>query len=357
MPGFPSSFNTPWIDVRAYGAKGDGATDDTAAIQTAIDELTSGGVVFFPIGTYLIASSLQPDSNQTFIGADPNKSIISVNAAWDDSVFYVNAKDNVSFRDFKVIGSDNGSHTTEFGFNFYNKCTNIFIDRVIVTEIGRNGIRFQQSGSGASYQPTDILITRSILHANQWNVIFANGVKRMTIDGCRFTNNGAGSSKIASGLLLETYFDNRCEDTIITNNLCKDNNGNGMFLRGALNGIVSNNICTGNGESGVGSNQFYYGNGISLLIGDNGDNNYPNEGLVIIGNHIYKNYRSGIGALYIKDCDIVDNFIIDNGYNNTGSYKGCGTRLLDYTTTYPNSNVKILSNGITVVIPVTSFIF
>jgi len=50
---------TGYINVMNHGATGDGTTDDTAAIQAAIDALpTNGGVVFFPHGTYLITSAI-----------------------------------------------------------------------------------------------------------------------------------------------------------------------------------------------------------------------------------------------------------------------------------------------------------
>jgi polygalacturonase len=48
-------------DVKKYGAKGDNATKDTAAIQKAIDDCTAGkggGTVEVPAGTYLIAPIL-----------------------------------------------------------------------------------------------------------------------------------------------------------------------------------------------------------------------------------------------------------------------------------------------------------
>lgn len=53
-----------WFNVKDYGATGDGSTDDTTAIQDAIDAAeavvaTQGGAtVFFPHGSYLVSSTL-----------------------------------------------------------------------------------------------------------------------------------------------------------------------------------------------------------------------------------------------------------------------------------------------------------
>jgi len=43
-----------WLNVRNFGAKGDGATLDSPAVQAAIDKAANmGGTVYFPAGTYL----------------------------------------------------------------------------------------------------------------------------------------------------------------------------------------------------------------------------------------------------------------------------------------------------------------
>jgi polygalacturonase len=45
----------PIINVKDYGAKGDGTTDDTTAIENAIAAVpAAGGVVYFPAGVYMV---------------------------------------------------------------------------------------------------------------------------------------------------------------------------------------------------------------------------------------------------------------------------------------------------------------
>lgn len=52
------------VNVREFGAKGDGATDDTLAIQGAINYVAgNGGQVFIPSGTYMISTPLQINTN------------------------------------------------------------------------------------------------------------------------------------------------------------------------------------------------------------------------------------------------------------------------------------------------------
>src|SRR5262249_2560890 len=69
---FPS-----WVNVKAFGARGDGVTDDTAAIQTALTALGSGVsdryVLYIPSGTYKITRKLTYYKREftSILGEDP----------------------------------------------------------------------------------------------------------------------------------------------------------------------------------------------------------------------------------------------------------------------------------------------
>lgn len=63
-----------WFNVKdkAYGAKGDGTTDDTAAIQAAIDACPAGGIVYLPAGVYRTSATLKPKPGVVIQGAHAN---------------------------------------------------------------------------------------------------------------------------------------------------------------------------------------------------------------------------------------------------------------------------------------------
>ncbi len=72
-----------WVNVKDFGAVGDGVTDDTAAIQAAINSLPAPGTVFFPIGLYQVSAELVVNQHGvTLLGMGPgDKTYTTVGAA------------------------------------------------------------------------------------------------------------------------------------------------------------------------------------------------------------------------------------------------------------------------------------
>ncbi|HSI16885.1 MAG TPA: glycosyl hydrolase family 28-related protein, partial [Sphingomonas sp.] len=62
-----------WTDVRDLGVKGDNTTDDTAAIQRAID---THRVLYFPSGFYRVTDTLRLRPNTVLIGLHPSRTQI-----------------------------------------------------------------------------------------------------------------------------------------------------------------------------------------------------------------------------------------------------------------------------------------
>jgi hypothetical protein len=91
------------ISVKNYGAKGDGVTDDTAAIQAAINyaqTLTNGtsATVYFPVGTFKITSSLSITKAISIIGQSFSTTIINLVSVTEVPAF------NVDSTAFVILG-------------------------------------------------------------------------------------------------------------------------------------------------------------------------------------------------------------------------------------------------------------
>jgi hypothetical protein len=87
-----ASIGTLFFSVKdpQYGAVGDGSTDDTAAIQEALDaaELANGGTVFFPAGRYKVTSALTVAAGVNLLGAGSGASWINGSMASGSLIVY-----------------------------------------------------------------------------------------------------------------------------------------------------------------------------------------------------------------------------------------------------------------------------
>jgi hypothetical protein len=79
----------PSYDVTYYGAEGDGATDDTAAIQSAIDAAiaSGGGTIYFPSGTYVISDELVVGDSIAMKGDGRDATTIETEQSGDGAQF------------------------------------------------------------------------------------------------------------------------------------------------------------------------------------------------------------------------------------------------------------------------------
>jgi hypothetical protein len=114
--------NTPYIDVRSYGATGNGTTDDSAAIQAAVTASTAlGQCVFFPAtpNGYVIntpvgltgAQCLEGVNGSAFLGVG---TIIKPLTAAFVTASPLTQEQDVTIRDFHFIGGTNPIDLGEF---------------------------------------------------------------------------------------------------------------------------------------------------------------------------------------------------------------------------------------------------
>jgi len=114
--------NKDLVSVKDFGAKGDGITDDTLAMQSAIDESNN---IFIPTGTYNISSSLNIKENTFVSGVGNNSIIYAINNDFD--VFNVIGSNSV-IENVKLLNGDAGIRL----FGKYSPCVQNNISNVII---------------------------------------------------------------------------------------------------------------------------------------------------------------------------------------------------------------------------------
>lgn len=133
-------FTGPEVQVTTFGARGDGRTDDTAAIQAAIDALAPRGTLRFPPGTYRIDTSrgvLLKDDIRLELG-EAVLTGANVNGA-RCRILHIEGKKNVAITGGSLVGSRAGA--PEWGVGILaSDAEDVLIEDVKVSDFFFDGI-------------------------------------------------------------------------------------------------------------------------------------------------------------------------------------------------------------------------
>jgi len=255
----PATYN-----VRDSGALGDGATNDTAALQKAIDTATTGGggVVFFPPGTYL-TGSIELKSHVTLVlapgavlhGAADAADYPIVNARWEGLehpchqalIFANNAEDIAITGSGSIIGEG------KVGV-LRNPRGPTLIEPTSCNNVRISGVKLSNTGVWTLHPTFCENVTVSNVtfdsHGGNSDGIDPDSCEHMTIDHCTFS---AGDDDIAikSGKGQEGVKVGKPSDDISVTNCTFTKGHAGVALGSELSGGISNikiSNCTFGGD-------------------------------------------------------------------------------------------------------------
>ncbi|MDT3496074.1 glycoside hydrolase family 55 protein [Bacillus toyonensis] len=273
------------INVKDYGAKGDGKTNETAAFHEAIEQALILKVpVFVPGGTYLL-DHLNVEHGLVMVGAGMDSTVLKHTGA---ETFirnqHISAIGQLELRDFKVVLN-------------VNTAIGIYLPRVYLTVLDKIEVYAGQSkGDG-------IVLEEGKSYSSFYNTITdvsVNGTNRSLKRAFVFKTS-ANSNRLMNCRVVATQIG--CEvDTFYTNHIniignAFENTDIGVKLNGATGCLVLGNRFENNGSSanGIGVQQLL--NGANIALGN-----------AIIGNFYTNIKTSRDNQLGSMDIGIVQDF-------------------------------------------------
>jgi hypothetical protein len=218
------------INVKDYGAIGNGSTNDTLAFQNALLALPSGGKFLIPTGTYLIEDTLYIPSN--------------VHIKANGLVVLKRNSDTNAIMLTKSTGATGG----------YGACTNILVENIIF------------DASQSDFQPNCTLFGSG--HANNirlkgctfrnldgWHMVEFNATRDSLIEDCTFDTYGYGNAGATVSEMVQLdyassagfpwygpYDNTSCKNITIQNNVFKNCKGAGIGNHSFATGVILQDI-------------------------------------------------------------------------------------------------------------------
>lgn len=248
---------TEAVSIKDFGAVGDGVTDDTAAIQAAVN---TEKPVFVPPtdASYFITTAIAPKNNQVFFGVGAKSKIKMSSASTTQNVISATGRSNVTVRDLAVYASGGSGSLSQSGGIAFIGCSYCVVDNCLV-----------ENHRGA-------------------------GINIFNSNNCKVTRNTFLNSPVQdldpnTVSLADIYVGYSSSNNIITNNLCMSGQGTGISLQSVQGSdTVNDNVV----DSNIVQDCKAYG----IIAYRNDDSSTPSQEVKrnVISNNVVKNIKGTI---------------------------------------------------------------
>ena len=329
-------------DVTAYGAQGDGVTNDTAAIQAAVDAAAAagGGIVSVPAGAYLVTEiSFAQKPGVILAGESHGGSVLRKypGSYSDQPILLLYQTSDVEVRDLKIDGNAASVSGSILGVKISKaqrvKLTKVAIENILGTGVSVYDVDTDEVAITASrfVDIDDYGIrlgwgwSRVQIHDNYFELIddssiyyYGSGDSGLSVVGNVFENSSTFQTLLLSWGGLS--------DVLISGNIIRDGR---IGVRDLASAVISNNeifndplstepalkIERGNGPTVVANNTIESPAGIGVRA--EGPTGNPPTDFSLTGNRI----QAGSHGISLSGCEkvlVTDNSVLAYGETASG---------------------------------------
>lgn len=301
------------INVKTFGAKGDAGTDDTLAIQSAVNVAANGGIVYIPKGTFIVSNINVPSNTHLIIDGvvmlknGANNHVITIANGCHDIIIegrgslngnkagqYINTLAciygsfdgatcdtyNIKISGLNIYGSKN------WGINLSAK--NSIIEKCII----HDNTNMSFFGPKSENVVIDGCITYNV--SPDWGIGFYGGVVNGTMTRCIAYNCALAALGVLADVAQPTGSKN-----ILISNCIAFNSTIGIGVQGPHDGVVVSNCLSYDNTSGAPTES-------------GGINIGGSKNVLVTGNICTKNvFASVVIQSTVSDVDIRDNRFIN----------------------------------------------
>jgi parallel beta-helix repeat protein len=222
------------VSPKDFGAVGDGVTDDTTAIQNAINA-SYGKTLYIPVGNYKV------NSNDVYLSVTDNIRIIAEGAVFLSQTCPSIKVDSSEYLELTGLTIDvDAAATTNPG---YTQPFPLFVtgltDRVIINNVTVNN---SKSGAIAIYGSSNLELSGCTTYRSGDNGIYIFGCSNGLVQGCTVREDGVVSA-YTRGIIAQQSSNIRFIGNAVYDSVASIT-GMGIQLMGCTGSVASNNSIT-----------------------------------------------------------------------------------------------------------------